>query len=167
MTAVPTTTAPATDADVRILHAAVEVARRSRAAGNHPFGAVLTGPEGEVLLEAENTVTTERDATGHAETNLVRLATEKYDADFLRTCTLYTSTEPCAMCSGAIYWGNIGRVVYALGEDELLALTGANEENPTMALPCREVFKAGQRDLPVIGPIDLPEAREVHTGFWN
>ncbi|CAM5664344.1 tRNA-specific adenosine deaminase [Streptomyces spiroverticillatus] len=162
------TTAPApTGNDIARLLTAVEVARRSRAAGNHPFGAVLTGPDGEILLEAENTVTTERDATGHAETNLVRLSTAKYDADFLRTCTLYTSTEPCAMCSGAIYWGNIGRVVYALGEDELLTLTGANAENPTMALPCRDVFRAGQRPLPVVGPVDLPEAREVHEGFWN
>ncbi|MFE9045950.1 nucleoside deaminase [Streptomyces sp. NPDC012421] len=166
MTAVPTTTT-VTDTDLARLRTAVEIARRSRAAGNHPFGAVLTGPDGEILLEAENTVTTQRNATGHAETNLVRLSTETYDADFLRTCTLYTSTEPCAMCSGAIYWGNIGRVVYALGEDELLAMTGANEENPTMALPCRDVFKAGQRELPVVGPIDLPEAREVHTGFWT
>ncbi|MEU6483593.1 nucleoside deaminase [Streptomyces sp. NPDC046887] len=166
MTAALATTT-ATDADVQVLRTAVEVARRSRTAGNHPFGAVLTGPDGRVLLEAENTVTTERDATGHAEINLVRLSTATYDAGFLRTCTLYTSTEPCAMCSGAIYWSGIGRVVYALGEDELLAMTGADEENPTMALPCREVFRAGQRDLPVVGPIDLAEAREVHTGFWG
>ncbi|GGK48553.1 nucleoside deaminase [Nocardia camponoti] len=148
------------------LDLAVAVARRSREHGNHPFGALLTGPDGVVLLEAENTVTTERDATGHAETNLVRLSSAAYDADFLRTCTLYTSTEPCAMCAGAIYWAGIGRVVYALGEDELLALTGANPENPTMALPCRTVFAAGQRDLPVLGPVDLPEARDVHDGFW-
>ncbi len=71
------------------------------------------------------------------------------------------------MCSGAIYWSGIGRVVYALGEDQLLALTGADPENPTMALPCRQVFAAGQRLLPVVGPIELPEARAVHDGFWN
>lgn len=156
-----------TDADIAHLHTAVTLAARARGKGNHPFGALLTGPDGSVLLEAENTVTTARDATGHAETNLVRLATAAYDAEFLRTCTLYTSTEPCAMCAGAIYWGNIGRVVYALGEDQLLALTGADPENPTMALPCRTVFAAGQRDLPVLGPIDLPAARAVHEGFWN
>ncbi|MFH9728222.1 nucleoside deaminase [Streptomyces sp. NPDC017254] len=164
---VPAQTPSATDADIAHLLTAVTVARRSRARGNHPFGALLVGPDGTVLLEAENTVTTERDATGHAETNLVRLSTATYDADFLRTCTLYTSTEPCAMCSGAVYWGNIGRVVYALGEDELLAMTGANEENPTMALPCREVFKAGQRDLPVVGPVAVEGAAAVHEGFWN
>ncbi|WP_067538924.1 nucleoside deaminase [Nocardia crassostreae] len=156
-----------TDRDRANLHTAIAIARRAREHGNHPFGALLAGPGGEVLLEAENTVTTNRDATGHAETNLVRLATAKYDAEFLRTCTLVTSTEPCAMCAGAIYWGNIGRVVYALGEDQLLALTGADPENPTMALPCREVFAAGQRDLPVIGPIDIPEAATVHDGFWT
>ncbi|MCE4943591.1 MULTISPECIES: nucleoside deaminase [Streptomyces] len=168
MTAAPHRTDPtASPADVALLHTAVAVARRARAAGNHPFGALLTGPDGAILLEAENTVTTERDATGHAETNLVRLATARYDADFLRACTLYTSTEPCAMCAGAIYWGNVGRVVYALGEDGLLAMTGADEKNPTMALPCRDVFAAGQRPLEVVGPVDLPEARAVHAGFWD
>ncbi|MET9532122.1 nucleoside deaminase [Streptomyces sp. NPDC006649] len=161
----PAQTASATD--LQHLHTAVTVAQRARAAGNHPFGAVLAGPDGTVLLEAENTVTTERDATGHAETNLVRLSTAAHDAEFLRTCTLYTSTEPCAMCSGAIYWSNIGRVVYALGEDQLLAMTGADPENPTMALPCRDVFAAGQRDVLVVGPVDMDGARAVHEGFWN
>ncbi|MFF2086935.1 nucleoside deaminase [Nocardia sp. NPDC058176] len=157
----------ATDIDRALLDTAVAIARRSREHGNHPFGALLAGPDGVVLLEAENTVTTGRDATGHAETNLVRLSTATYDPGFLRTCTLYTSTEPCAMCAGAIYWAGIGRVAYALGEDELLALTGANPENPTMALPCRTVFAAGQRELPVLGPVDLPAARAVHADFWT
>ncbi|MVU81830.1 nucleoside deaminase [Nocardia sp. ET3-3] len=155
------------DLDRRNLLAAVAIARRSREGGNHPFGALLAGPDGAVLLEAENTVTKGRDATGHAETNLVRAATAAYEPEFLRGCTLYTSTEPCAMCAGAIYWGNIGRVVYALGEDQLLALTGANPENPTMALPCREVFAAGQRATAVVGPVELAQARAVHDGFWD
>ncbi|APE33834.1 tRNA-specific adenosine deaminase [Nocardia mangyaensis] len=156
-----------TAADRALLDTAVAIARRSREHGNHPFGALLAGSDGAVLLEAENTVATERDATGHAETNLVRLSTAAYEPEFLRGCTLYTSTEPCAMCAGAIYWSGIGRVVYALGEDELLALTGANPENPTMALPCRTVFAAGQRELLVLGPVDLPRARAVHDGFWT
>ncbi|MER3462534.1 MAG: nucleoside deaminase, partial [Armatimonadota bacterium] len=95
--------------DLEFLRQAVEVARRARANGNHPFGALLVDAEGKVLLEAENTVQTERDCTGHAELNLMRLASRSYDPGFLATCTLYTSTEPCAMCSGAIYWGNVRR----------------------------------------------------------
>jgi tRNA(Arg) A34 adenosine deaminase TadA len=132
--------------------------------GNHPFGSLLA--DGEiVLLESENTVNTGNDVTGHAETNLVRLAS-KYTLEQLRTFTLYTSCEPCAMCSGAIYWAGIGRVVYALSEDDLLPLTGDHPDNPTLRLPCREVFARGQRVVEVAGPALETEAREPHVGFW-
>jgi tRNA(Arg) A34 adenosine deaminase TadA len=124
------------------LRTAIAVARRAREKGNHPFGAILVDADGAVLLEAENTVNTEHDCTGHAETNLVRMACRRFDRDVLERCTLYTSTEPCAMCAGAIHWSGIGRVVYGLGEEGLYALTsdGTNPDNETMTLPCREVF---------------------------
>jgi tRNA(Arg) A34 adenosine deaminase TadA len=95
--------------DERHLLAAIELARRSRTNGNHPFGALLVDATGQVVLEAENTVVTTRDCTGHAETNLMRMASERFDPQFLRSSTLYTSTEPCAMCAGAIYWGDVRR----------------------------------------------------------
>jgi tRNA(Arg) A34 adenosine deaminase TadA len=149
------------------LRTAISVARNARINGNHPFGAILVDADGEAVLSAENSVVTSRDATGHAETNLVRLASGRYAADELATCTLYTSTEPCAMCSGAIYWAGIGRVVFAVSEAALRELTGANPENPTLSLSCREVFARGQRDIVVDGPVDLPEALAVHAGFWD
>jgi tRNA(Arg) A34 adenosine deaminase TadA len=152
--------------DLRCLGAAIEVARRARAAGNHPFGAVLA-IGGEIVLEAENTVVTGRDRTGHAETNLVRLAESRLAQDQVGAATLYTSTEPCAMCAGAIYWTGIGRVVYGLAETELLEIAGQNPANPTLALPCREVFARGQRPLIVHGPLLTEAARAVHHGFWN
>lgn len=153
--------------DIELLKQAIEIARLARQHGNHPFGALLADAEGNVLLSAENTVVTERDCTGHAETNLMRLASHKFDPDFLRQCTLYTSTEPCAMCAGAIYWGGVGRVVFALSEAELHEMTGSDPQNPTFSLPCREVFARGQRPVVVEGPADLPEARQVHAGFWH
>lgn len=151
------------------LRAAIAVARRSRANGNHPFGALLVDENGQVLLEAENTVNTERDCTGHAETNLVRMASRRFDRAVLERCTLYTSTEPCAMCSGAIHWSGIGRVVYALGEEGLYTLTGdgTNPDNETMALPCREVFARCVRPVEVVGPLIEDEAKIVHEGFWR
>jgi tRNA(Arg) A34 adenosine deaminase TadA len=155
------------EAETDHLRAAISVARNARSNGNHPFGAILVDPSGTQLLAAENSVVIGRDATGHAETNLVREASGRYDPAELGTFTLYTSTEPCAMCAGAIYWSGIGRVVFALGEDELLELTGANPGNPTLALPCREVFARGQREITVLGPVPLPEARAVHAGFWS
>lgn len=156
------------DADgLRLLARAVAVAERARAGGNHPFGAVLADAGGHVLLEAGNTVVSERDVTGHAELNLVRLASRGFDAETLAGCTLYSSTEPCAMCAGAVYWSGIGRVVYALSQEVLHRFTGADPQNPTMHLPARDVLAAGQRHIEVEGPVELPEAAAVHAGFWD
>ena len=130
-----------------LLAGAVGIARQAREHGNHPFGALLADAAGNVLLSAENTVVTESDATGHAETNLVRLASGRFPSVELSASTLYSSAEPCAMCSGAIYWSGIGRVVYALAETDLYELTGDDPQNPTLVLPCRTVFAAGQREV--------------------
>lgn len=154
---------PAAEALIR---RAIDIARRAREHGNHPFGALLADAAGTVLVEAENTVITASDVTGHAETNLVRRASAQLAAATLAAATLYTSTEPCAMCAGAIYWSGISRVVFGLREGELRALTGSDARNPTLALPCREVFARGQRPIEVIGPVLEDEARAVHDGFW-
>ncbi|MFZ2635089.1 MAG: nucleoside deaminase [Rectinemataceae bacterium] len=156
-----------TERDRELLGEAIRAAARSRAEGMHPFGAVLADAEGNILLEAHNSVPAEGDVTGHAETNLIRAASPRHSPEFLAHCTLYSSAEPCAMCSGALYWSGIGRLVYALSERELLELTGDDPENPTMSLPCREVLVRGQRHIEVLGPIPSPGAREVHEGFWN
>lgn len=149
-----------------LLRRAIEISLAAVEHGNHPFGALLADASGTVVLEAENTVVTGRDVTGHAETNLVRLASGMFTPDELSTMSLYTSCEPCAMCSGAIYWAGIGRVVYALSEEGLLALTGSHPENPTLNLPCRTVFAAGQGAVEVSGPQLEDEAAVPHRGFW-
>jgi tRNA(Arg) A34 adenosine deaminase TadA len=152
--------------DLVHLRRAIVIARRARDHGNHPFGALLVDDADQVLLEAENTVNTERDCTGHAETNLVRLASQSLPAETLEKCTLYTSTEPCAMCAGAIHWGKIGRVVFALSEASLYAMIGSHAANETMRLPCRELFARAGRPIAVVGPLIEEEARLVHEGFW-
>lgn len=161
-----TTTDASSATDQAHLRRAIEISAAAVAHGNHPFGALLTDADGAVVLEAENSVTTTGDVTGHAETNLVRLASTTYSTEVLRGCTLYTSCEPCAMCSGAIYWAGIGRVVYAMSEARLLELTGAHDDNPTLYLPCRDVFACGQRPTAVTGPLLEDEAAVHHEGFW-
>ena len=153
-------------ADAGHLARAIGMARSSRLHGNHPFGAILVTGDGGVI-EAENTVVTEHDPTGHAELNLVRRASARLAAAAMRGSTLYTSTEPCAMCSGAIYWAGIGRVVYALPEEALAALVPAQDGAPTMDLPCREVFARGGTPVIVAGPALVEEASAVHAGFWD
>jgi tRNA(adenine34) deaminase len=153
-----------TDVDLQLLRRAIDVAHRAREHGNHPFGALLADEQGHVLIEAENTVNTERDCTGHAELNLMRRASQRYTFDDLAHYTLYTSTEPCPMCAGSIFWGGVGRVVYALSEDGLYAMTGDTPHK--LPLGCREVFAHGGRPIEVLGPAIEDEARQVHKGFW-
>jgi tRNA(Arg) A34 adenosine deaminase TadA len=153
--------------DALFLRRAFQVARRARTHGNHPFGAVLVGPAGEVLLEAENGYLPDRDMTAHAERLLATQASRTHRPDFLARCTLYSSAEPCAMCAAAAYWAGVGRVVYGLSEKRLRGLTGNHAENPTLDLPCREVFASGQRRVEVVGPLLEDEAAALHEGVWG
>jgi tRNA(Arg) A34 adenosine deaminase TadA len=153
--------------DEEFLRRCFEVARRSMAHGNHPFGAILVDERGNVLIETENGYMPAHDGTAHAERLLATQACRTLKAETLRTATLYSSAEPCAMCAGATYWAGIGRVVYGLSEHRLRRLTGNHPENPTLDLPCREVFKAGQRPTEVVGPLLEEEAEAVHAGVWD
>src|SRR5215467_13134478 len=90
---------------------AIELARQAREHGNHPFGSLLVIDD-KVVLTAENTINTERNPTCHAETNLVQKAIRELTPEQLSQAALYTSTEPCAMCAGTIYWAGIRKLVY-------------------------------------------------------
>ncbi len=100
-----------------------------------------------VLLEAENSVLTDRDPTAHAELSLIRTAGARYDPSTLAACTLYASTEPCPMCSGATYWAGVRRLVYGLGQSRFYELTGGGGR---LALSCREVLAAASERLEVV-----------------
>jgi tRNA(Arg) A34 adenosine deaminase TadA len=128
------------------------------------LGAVLGAADGEtVLLEHANV-----DTVNHAEAVLARVAAHRYDEAFLWQCTLVTTVEPCAMCAGTQYWAHIGTLVYGMSEARLLQLTGNHAENPTLDLPCREVFARGQKAMTVIGPVAAVEEEiaAVHRDFW-
>lgn len=153
--------------DEDYLRLTFEIARQARAKGNHPFGAILVGPDGAVLMQAGNAHGDSGDRTAHAERVLMTQASLVYPADFMDGCTMYASAEPCAMCAGAAYWAGIGRVVYGLSERGLGRLIGPHPENLTMDLPCRTVFGAGQRAIEVVGPLLEDESRILHEGFWT
>lgn len=154
--------------DESFLRHCIELSRRVRDGGKHPFAAIVVDKHGNIVAEAGNdSLPPEGDPTRHAELVAAGLAARRLSPEQLARSTLYTSAEPCAMCAGAIYWCGIGRVVYALSEHKLLGLTGDHPENPTFALPCREVFARGQRRIEVTGPCLEDEAAEPHRGFWH
>ena len=154
--------------DETLLRRSFDIARRSRAAGDHPFGSVLADGDGKLLMEQGNGYTSEGgDRTAHAERLLASRAARTHGLEFLARCTLYTSAEPCAMCAGAIYWAGIGRVVFGQTEKALKKQTGAHAENPTLDLPCEIVFRAGQRPTEVVGPLLEDEAAKLQADFWQ
>jgi tRNA(Arg) A34 adenosine deaminase TadA len=150
-----------TEIDERLVRQAIELAHRARQAGNHPFGALLA-LDGTVLLTAQNTITTDRDPTAHAESNLVADAIRTLTPDQIRRSVLYSSCEPCAMCTGKMYWAGIRSVVYALPSEQLAALAARD-----FVIPCRELFSRSRENVHVVGPVLVDEAREVHLGFWQ
>jgi len=159
------TTAQPGAQDEHFVTAVLALAQHSRDSGHHPFAAMVVAADGTVIAQAMNA--SSQDRTAHAEMNALRLASSQYGPAQLAGATLYSSAEPCAMCAGATYWSGVGRVVYALSEAGLLALTGSDPENPTLALPCRQVFASGQRPTEVIGPLRETEAAVAHEGFWH
>jgi tRNA(Arg) A34 adenosine deaminase TadA len=153
--------------DEHFLRRSFDVARRAMSNGNHPFGAILVGRDGKVLIETENGYMPAHDGTAHAERLLATQACRTIDARVLTEATMYSSAEPCAMCAGAIYWAGIGRLVYGLSEARLRGITGNHPENPTLDMPCRAVFASGQRPTEVVGPLLEDEAAALHAGVWG
>jgi tRNA(Arg) A34 adenosine deaminase TadA len=150
---------------IRHLRRANQVAARAMSLGRHPFGAILVAPDGETVLAEQGNV----DTVNHAESVLARTAAHNYSADYLWLCTLVTTAEPCAMCAATQYWANIGHLVYGMTESRLLQLTGNHGDNPTMDLPCREVFARGQKAIEVVGHVAEVEVEiaALHRDFWK
>jgi tRNA(Arg) A34 adenosine deaminase TadA len=155
-------TTPSQDQVLEMLERAQDVAHDAMDKGHHPFGAVLFAADHEtVLLEQGNL-----SALDHAEAVLARAAAGRWPAELLWHCTLVTTVEPCAMCAATQYWANIGRVVFALAEVDLLA---GSPERAALDLPCREVFARGQKPIQVLGPVpgSADAVLALHQEFWS
>lgn len=113
-----------------------------------------------MLAEAQNTACTS-DCTGHAELNLVK-AVDGLDETLKRESVLYTSTEPCLMCAGAIYWAGIRRVVYSVPAERLYDHTQYG-----VRISCRELYSRANEELEMVGPILEDEGFILHQGFWG
>jgi len=137
-----------------------KIAQSAQAHGNHPFGALLVLDD-KIILSSENTVITDKDITRHAEMNLISLAVKTLDSTTLSSTSLYTSTEPCAMCAGALFWSGISHLIYGCSAKKLGEIAGGS-----FVVPCTEIFTYGNRKINVSGPILEQEGAEIHRGFW-
>ncbi|MGI9551137.1 MAG: nucleoside deaminase [Aurantibacter sp.] len=150
-------------ADKDFMRMAIETARESKRKSNLPFGCILVNNEGKVILKGENTINTDNDCLAHAEINLIREASKTYDFSYLNNCSIYTSDEPCPMCTSAIYWSGIGRLVYGLSKTAYYRIVGRDDPNWVFEMPTRELLEKGGRKLEVIGPLLEEEASILHS----
>ncbi len=158
---------PLDERDGRYLRQAIALADKARARGNRPFGAVIVAADGALLAEAWNANGETGDCTAHAETSAIRLASPRHGRDTLAAATLYSSGEPCVMCAGAIFWANIGRVVYGIDAERLRAFRGERQDQRDAELSCRDVFDASPHPIDCIGPALIDEASASHVGAWK
>lgn len=139
---------------------AIELSALAVAHGNEPFGAVLV-KDNAIVFENENQIYTKNDPTFHAELGLVRRFTEKTGITDLSEYTLYSSCEPCFMCSGAMVWTKLGRLVYAASDIDLCALLGV-----TGAECAKTVFEASGARTAVTAGVLHDEALAVLREYF-
>ncbi len=140
-----------TSDDEQFLRRAIELAAKARAVGDAPFGSLLVGPDGSVLIEGHNTVLSDGDITAHPELKLAKWAARELEASTAAATTMYTSCQPCGMCTGAINRSGLGRVVYALSNEQLAGF------KPSGGFP----------QVPQDGPALFDEARIPVDGYYH
>jgi tRNA(Arg) A34 adenosine deaminase TadA len=150
-----------TELNQKLIGECYRLARSAVAGGNHPFGALLA-LDGKVIFAAENSVLSDRDPTRHAELNLISRAVRELGLDLVRQSTLYTSTEPCVMCCGAIYWAEIRTVIYGCSADGLREVSGE-----TFLVPSQDILERGRRPIRVVGPVLQDEGLAIHRAYWT
>ena len=109
--------------DELFMKKAIELSKAAVEHGNEPFGAVLV-KDGEIVFTNENQIYTMHDPTFHGEAGLIRRFCAETCITDLRDYTLYSSCEPCFMCSGAMVWVKLGRLVYGASNAELESILG-------------------------------------------
>jgi len=137
--------------DEQFLRMAIALAAEAREAGELPFGSLLVGPDGTVLAEEHNTVLTDRDISAHPELKLGKWAARELNPATAADTTMYTSCEPCGMCTGGIDRSGLGRIVFALSSQQLSSLQPAG----------------GFQPVPQDGPALIEEARVPVDGYFN
>ncbi|MEL7609199.1 MAG: nucleoside deaminase [Bacillota bacterium] len=146
--------------DEKFMREAIKLSESAAAHGNEPFGAVLV-KDGEIVYTNENRIYTAHDPTFHAEMGLIRRFCEQTGIADLSEYTLYSSCEPCYMCSGALVWVKLGRLVYGAGDIDLCGLL--NEKGSECS---RQVFENSAHKPKVTSGVLREESLRVLADYF-
>lgn len=145
--------------DEYFMRLAIDLAYQSRQNGEDPFGAVLIY-DGTLMHQSEDKSIYLSDPTAHAEVSVIREYCQMSKKFSLEGFTLYSSTEPCVMCSGAIHWARISKVVFSVSQEMLWQFSGGRSK-----LRCNEILNMGRSKVEVVGPFLSEEGLSVYDGY--
>ena len=145
--------------DTALLRQAIALAHRARQQGADPFGAVLA-VDGMVVHQAYDRSVEFSDPTFHAELSVISEYCRAHRRFSLEGYTLYASTEPCAMCAGAIHWSRISRVVFSVSQAMLQELSGGRPKPSALS-----ILHSGHGKVEVIGPLLSSEGLAVFDSY--
>lgn len=148
-----------TQQDEKFMAIAIQMAFNARKAGNEPFGAILVKHD-EIVMYGENKINSFCDPTHHAEIGLIRTYCTEHNIFDLSDYTLYTSCEPCVMCTGAMVWSKLGKVVYSVSHDQLAEIAGSN-----IMIASKEVFEKSPHKPLLIEQVLNAEGLKVFEGY--
>ncbi|MGG5821150.1 nucleoside deaminase [Falsiroseomonas sp. HW251] len=156
------------DTDAARLRHAFALAMKARERGDRPFSAVIVADDGTILAEGLSTQGTGGGGTlAHSEMNACQaVIAAKVPRESLRRATIYSSGEPCAMCSAAIFYTGVGRVVYGLSAAAILHLRNAQPHTAGLSLSCSAVLDSAAEKVEVVGPCLEAEGATPHQGYW-
>ncbi len=138
--------------DEYFMRIALEEARLAFDEGEVPVGGVIVCGD-KVIARGHNLVMRLNDPTAHVEMQLITCATDYIGSRYLSDCTLYVTLEPCVMCAGALFWSQIGRVVFGADDPK----RGAARMNQRIYHP----------KTVVDGGVMVDECADILKGFFN
>lgn len=136
-----------------------KLAYQSAQKGNDPFAALLVKDD-KIIASTMDVSVAKSDPTAHAELDLIRNFCQEKKLFNLEAYTLYSSSEPCIMCSGAIHWAKIKRVVFSVSQQKL-----NTESNGKRKPSCDSIVNIGKSKVEVVGPILEDEVFQVFLDF--
>ncbi len=137
--------------DTEFMQLAIEESKN----GDWPYGAVIV-KDGAIVVKGFNTATRDRDPTAHAEVNVIRAALKVIPDLSLKGYTLYTSSESCPMCTGAIVWAGVSRVVFGASIQQLIDVG-----QPQINTSCGALINTAFINVELTGGVLADEALKV------